>query len=207
MKELEARYTEQRPKDLVKAAIIEEELHYAREELSRAQRRLDELTIRSQTSGTFVLPTPEDLPGRYFKQGDLLGHVVDMSTLTVRAVVPEADIDLVRTQSPQVQVRLAEAIGEALPALLTRMVPAAVDQLPSAALGLEGGGTVAIDPTDHKGLKAMHKYFQVDLSIPVQTDVVNAGGRVYVRFTHDWVPLSSQWSRQLRQLFLSRFNV
>lgn len=207
MKELEARYTEQRPKDLVKAAIIEEELRYAREELSRSQRRLNELTIRSRTSGTFVLPTAEDLPGRYVKQGDLLGHVVDMSTLTVRAVVPQADIDLVRTQSPQVQVRLAEAIGEALPAVLTRVVPAAVDQLPSAALGLDGGGTVPIDPTDPKGLKAMHKYFQVDLSIPVQTDVVNAGGRVYVRFTHDWVPLSSQWSRQLRQLFLSRFNV
>ncbi|MGH7229219.1 MAG: hypothetical protein ACREIH_08385, partial [Nitrospiraceae bacterium] len=64
-----------------------------------------------------------------------------------------------------------------------------------------------IDPTDPKGLKAMRRNFWVDLSIPLQTNVVNTGGRVYVRFTHGWAPLSTQWTRQLRQLFLSRFNV
>jgi putative peptide zinc metalloprotease protein len=30
---------------------------------------------------------------------------------------------------------------------------------------------------------------------------------VYVRFDHGWEPLAVQWARELRQLFLARFNV
>jgi putative peptide zinc metalloprotease protein len=37
--------------------------------------------------------------------------------------------------------------------------------------------------------------------------LVNAGGRAYVRFDHGRVPLAAQWYRQMREIFLSRFNV
>jgi putative peptide zinc metalloprotease protein len=53
----------------------------------------------------------------------------------------------------------------------------------------------------------MQRVFEVDLVLAGDVHVVNAGGRVYVRFAHQWRPFSSQWSRQIRQLFLSRFNV
>ena len=52
VKELQARHAEQRPVDLVKAAIIEEELAYARDQLVRTQRRLDDLVVRSHTAGS-----------------------------------------------------------------------------------------------------------------------------------------------------------
>jgi putative peptide zinc metalloprotease protein len=206
-RELEARYVEQQVKDRVKAEIIKEELTDVTENLARARERAGELTIRSRTDGTFVAPLAADLPGRFVKQGELLGHVVELGTITVRTVVSQAFIDLVRQQTREVQVRLAERLAETFPAVIRREVPGASEQLPSPALGSQGGGQVATDPLDKQGVRAIQKVFQVDLELPSPLQVVNVGGRVHVRFDHGWAPLGIQWYRQVRQLFLSRFNV
>jgi putative peptide zinc metalloprotease protein len=137
----------------------------------------------------------------------VLAHVVDIETLTVRTVVDQTDIDLIRSGTQAVQVRLAERLESPMSAEVKRLVPAASEDLPSPALGSEGGGQVPLDPHDPKGQKAIRKIFQVDLELPAQQGLVNVGGRVYVRFDHGWEPLAAQWYRQGRQLFLARFNV
>lgn len=207
VKELQARHAEQRPVDLVKAAIIEEELAYARDQLARTQRRLDELVVRSHTAGQLIVPAPQDLPGRFIKQGEVLAHVVDHRRLTVRAVVAQADIDLVRTRDAGVEIRLAERVEDCYRAGVARLVPSAVSELPHAALGSEGGGVVPVDPTDAEGMRTVQRVFQVDLSVPGEAGLIHVGERVHVRFSHGWSPLSDQWYRQVRQLFLSRFTV
>jgi len=79
--------------------------------------------------------------------------------------------------------------------------------LPSPALGLSGGGRVAVDPRDTQGVTTMGKIFQVDLELPSRLSLLNIGSRVYVRFDHGREPLATQWGRELRQLFLARLNV
>jgi putative peptide zinc metalloprotease protein len=207
LRELEARYTEQHFKDQVRAEIIQEEIAHVREDLARARERSADLTIRSRADGTFVLPNAEDLPGRFVRQGELLGHVVELGTITVRTVVPQAFIDLVRQRTKQVEVRLAERLAEPVPAVIRREVPGASERLPSPALGSYGGGQLATDPLDKQGVKAIQKVFQVDLELRATLRVVNVGGRVYIRFDHGRAPLGLQWYRQVRQLFLARFNV
>ncbi|NOS78792.1 MAG: HlyD family efflux transporter periplasmic adaptor subunit [Nitrospira sp.] len=207
VRELAARYAEQRPVDLVKAAILDEELIYARDQLARTQQRLDELVVRSRVAGQFVLPAPQDLPGRFVKQGEVLAHVVDRQHVMIRAIVSPSDIDLVRAQLTGVQVRLADQVPERYEATVTRLVPAASNELPHAALGTEGGGTVPVDPTDTHGVKTLQRVFEVDLQVPDSPGPIQAGERVHVRFSHGWTPLATQWYRQARQLFLSRFNV
>lgn len=207
LREIKARVREQIPEHFVKAKMLEEEQRYIEERLARGRERLSELTIRSKAAGTFVLPKAGDLPGRFVKRGDVLAYVVDLETLTVRTVVDQTDIDLIRHETRAVQVRLAERLADPMPASMKRVVPAASEELPSPALGSEGGGLVPLDPRDPKGQKAMKKFFQVDLELPAQHGVVNVGGRVYVRFDHGWDSLAAQWYRQGRQLFLARFNV
>lgn len=207
LREIKARIREQMVDDLVKAKMLEEEERYIEERLARARERQEELVIRSKTGGTFVLPKSDDLPGRFVKRGDVLAHVVDLSTITVRTVVDQNDIDLIRHEIRGVQVRLAERLAEPMTAMVKRLVPAASEDLPSPALGSEGGGQVPLDPHDSKGQKALKKLFQVDLELPAQHGVLNVGGRVYVRFDHGWDSLVAQWYRQGRQLFLARFNV
>jgi putative peptide zinc metalloprotease protein len=207
LQEIKARIREQTVTDLVKSKILEEEQRYIEERLVRAREREADLIIRSKTRGTFVLPKAEDLPGRFMKRGEVLAHVVDVNTIIVRTIVDQNDIDLIRHGIRGVQVRLADRLTEPMAATVKRLVPAASEELPSAALGSEGGGQVPLDPHDPKGQKAMKRLFQIDLALPAQDGLVNVGGRVYVRFDHGWDSLLAQWYRQGRQLFLARFNV
>ncbi|OGX11901.1 MAG: hypothetical protein A3K11_05325 [Nitrospirae bacterium RIFCSPLOWO2_12_FULL_63_8] len=163
VRELKARYDEQQPVDVVKAAIVQEELRYAQQDLARTSERASELTVRSGTEGTFVVPTPEDLPGRFVKKGEQLAYVVELGTVTIRAVVPQDAIDLVRFHTRQVEVRLAERLTDVVGGVIRRLVPGATERLPTMALGREGGGQILVDPRDPKGVTAIQKVFQVDV--------------------------------------------
>jgi putative peptide zinc metalloprotease protein len=207
LRELEARYTEQQPKDLVKAEILKEELLYVAQSLARARERAAELAIRGRAIGTFVVPVADDLPGRFVRQGDLLGYVVELGRITVRTVVAQSDIDLVRYRTRQIHVRLAERVADSVPAAIARIVPGATEQLPTTALGSQGGGRIAVDPRDTQGVTAIQKLFQIDVELPAHARVLNVGGRAYVRFDHGWAPLAVQFYLEVRQIFLARFNV
>jgi putative peptide zinc metalloprotease protein len=207
LRELEARYAGHRPQDRVKAEIVKEELGVVAERLARARGRAADLGIRSHADGSLVLPHAEDLPGRLVRQGELLAYVLNLDTVTVRTVVRQDDIDLVRLRTRRVAVRLAERLAETLPAAVSQIVPGATEQLPSQTLGAQGGGQLGTDPTDARGARAIEKVFQVDLALPAEAGTLRAGGRVYVRFDHGWEPLLAQGLRRVRQLFLSRFHV
>jgi len=205
--ELQARYRGQWPTDRVKASILEEEMAYVKNELTELRRRLNDLIVVSPSEGIFVSPQAVDLPGRFVKRGEQLAFVVDLDQIRVRAVVQQGEIDLVQERTLQVDARFVEAMQDTMPAAIQRIVPTATDDLPSLALGTEGGGAVPMNPMDEAGNKALQKLFLIDLSLPGKTGVVNVGGRVYLRFDHGYEPLAQQWARSLRQLFLSRFNV
>jgi putative peptide zinc metalloprotease protein len=205
--ELEAIYDNQRISDRVQMEITKEEIRNVNAQLDDARQRAWELTVRSASSGTFIVPMAQDLPGRFVKRGELLGYVLDRSAITARVVVSQSDVDFVRQQTQRVQARFPEKIAECLPALLRREVPEATDQLPGRALSQEGGGEIAIDPRDTLGIKAFQKIFLFDVELPACEGLLNVGGRVHVRFDHGKEPLVWRLYRGLRQLFLRRFNV
>jgi putative peptide zinc metalloprotease protein len=204
--ELDARHRAHTVGDRVKAEMVEEERRFALQNLERARERAGELTIKAKMEGEFVMPRAPDMPGRFVKKGELLAHVVNVDAIIVRAIVSQQDIDLVRNSTRRVDVRLVEHIDAPVKGSLKRLVPSASDQLPSAALGTQGGGHAAVDPSDRDGRKTLQKYFQVHVELPLDRKL-HVGGRAYVRFDHGWEPLGFQWYRRARQLFLSRFNV
>lgn len=205
--ELELHYRAQLPSDRVQAEIMKDEMRAVAADLALAQEQADDLVIRSQVDGKFVLPDARDLPGRFVRRGELLGYTIDLSTATARVVIPQQDIDMVRRHTERVEVRLAESIEAAIAAVARRQIPAATDRLPSLTLAEQGGGDIAIDPRASEQGRAFQKFFQLDIEFPITSNTVNVGGRVYVRFDHGFEPLASQWYRALRQLFLARFNV
>jgi len=205
--ELAARHRSHTGGDRVKAEMVEEERRFALQNLERARERAGELTIKARAEGEFVMPRAPDMPGRFVKKGELLAHVVNVDAIIVRAIVSQQDIDLVRNSTRRVDVRLVEHLDAPVKGSLKRLVPSAGDQLPSAALGTQGGGHAAVDPSDRDGRKTLQKYFQVDVALPTEHRQLHVGGRAYVRFDHGWEPLGFQWYRRARQLFLSRFNV
>jgi len=194
-------------RDKVKAQIFAEQIKSAEAELAEVNQKIHKLTVKSGSKGVFILPQAEDLPDRFFKKGELVGYVVDYPITTVRSVVTQDDIGLVRSKTKSVEIRLAERIKNLVPAQILREVPAASDELPSPALGVTGGGDVPIDPSEPKGMKAFESVFHLELTIPETINPYHIGERVYIRFDHGYEPLAWQWYRMIRQLFLRRFSV
>ena len=205
--ELETRYMAQWLVDIRQAQIIKDEIAHVQEQLARARQRVAELIIRSRAEGVFELPDAASLPGRFVRQGAPLAYVLDLSALTARVVVPDAEVELVRHRSKRIELRLVDRPSQTFTTVIQREVPAATGQLPSTALGSQGGGAIAVDPLDKEGMKSIERFFQFDLALPASAGIRAFGGRVYVRFDHGWQPLATRWYRQVRQLFLSRFHV
>jgi len=133
--------------------------------------------------------------------------VLDIEQPIVRVVVPQSNVDLVRQNTREVSVRLAERLDSVVAAVVRREVPEAEEQLPSMVFGSAGGGEIAIDPMAQGRNQAFGKLFQFDIELMEPVDSVFIGGRVYVRFDHGHAPIASQIYRKVRQLFLRRFNV
>jgi putative peptide zinc metalloprotease protein len=202
--ELEARYQAEMMDRLVKAQMTLEQLKAVDADLARAQERASDLVVRSPADGIFAVPAPQDLPGRYFRQGEQIGHVIPRSALTARVLVPQESVDLVRSRTGQVRVKLAERLSDTLNARILREVPQASDRLPSLALAQAGGGDIALDPQSGAQGKTLLTHFEFEIEMPAER-WTGLGGRVHVRFEHGDETIARQAWRALRQLFLQRF--
>jgi putative peptide zinc metalloprotease protein len=207
LQELRARHHAERGRERVKARITAEEIETTVKALGYARQRVGEMVVRSPTAGVFVISQPHDLPGRFVRQGELIGYVLGKTIDTVRVVLPQADAALVRDRTEHVEVRLQSRIGEVLRARIRREVPGATNRLPSPALGTNGGGRVAVDPADPEGLQTLEPVFQLDLSLVQSRSIREIGGRAHVRFDHGSEPLAAQAYRGLRRLFLRELGV
>jgi len=207
LKELYAVYNAQPLRKRVKRKILLDDIKLIKGDLHQAEEKMARLLIRSPARGSFVLFDARNLSGRFVKKGELLGYIVAEHRPTIRAVVSQSNIGLVRGRVTKIEVRLAERPAVSLRADLERIIPAADLNLPSAALGTGGGGIVPIDPVDPDRLRALESLFQLDLSLPDPIKNPHIGGRAYVRFEHGTMPLAMQWYRSLRQLIIWKFYV
>lgn len=205
--EAEAKYTSEQFSNPVKSVILLRQLEEAQSKLTQLEKRAGSLIGYAKLDGIFVVTQPQDMLARYFKKGELIGYVLERNALLARAVVSQDDIDLVRTRLKATQLRMSNHIEKRYAASLLRQSAGGIDELPSAALSLGGGGSVATNPNDTNGTKTINRIFVVDIAIPSDVKLMKFGERVYVRFDHGYEPLALQGLRRLRQLFLSRFSV
>lgn len=207
LREVQARFDAEQFVAPARADVIRQQLDQERRQLDRLLDRQAHLVVTSEAAGSLLVPQHRDMPGAHYRKGDLLGYVLDRGDLVARVVVEQDDVDLVRRRLRYGQLRLVDDVGTVLTAGAIRETPGGVTELPSAALTLEGGGHIAVDPQDGSGLKTLERTFLFDIALPPSADPRTFGSRVFVRFDHQPEPLARQWYRRLRQLFLSRFNV
>lgn len=205
--EAQARYHAEQFNNPAQAEVLREKLEYEKQTVQRISERHARLIVRSESDGILTVPDPRDMDGQYFKQGELLGYVLERKQLIARIAVQQDNVDLVRTRLKGAALRFSDDIRTVYPVSVLREVPGGVDELPTAALGPAGGGQIPVDPKDGKGLKTLERIFLLDLDLPPERTGNAFGGRVFVRFEHHSEPLLRQWHRRLRQLFLSHFHV
>jgi putative peptide zinc metalloprotease protein len=194
--------------DQVQVAILREELAAVAGDLVRAREQLEALTIRSPRAGIFIVPRRQDLPGRFIRKGQIVAYIINHSDhLTVRSVVSQANIGLLRERIRKVNVMQTAWEGQHFEATLRRAVPGGTQQLPTAALGTAGGGSFAVDPRDPNGRQTLERVFEFEVSLPDEAPTEFLGNRVHVRFDHGYEPIGMQLYRSLRQLLLRQFGV
>jgi putative peptide zinc metalloprotease protein len=193
--------------------VVREEIVHTEARLADARRRLNGLVALSPVDGRFVFPGQADAPGRFVQRGELVAYVLEPGPATVRVVVDQADVDLVRAATRAVAIKPADRVAQTLPARMTREVPGASERLPSLALGVPGGGPFAVDPrslTDPReetSPRAMVPVFQFDLEVAPESRLDAIGLRVFVRFDHPPESLARQWYRAARRVMLKVFEV
>lgn len=206
--EVELRLTAAEPTDQVQTEMLRQQVAYFRSDLNEALARQKALEVTTPVAGSFMVSSPRDMRGKYVRRGELVGYVFDTDTATVRVIVPQGDVELVRNDTRGIDLRFASDpmkvvhVGQ-----VAREVPTATRQLPSVALATVGGGPIAVDPGDEQHLRALEMVFQMDLRLPAGEAPERIGERVYVRFQHSDRTLAWRVERSLRQLFLQRFEL
>ncbi|MFW5451645.1 MAG: HlyD family efflux transporter periplasmic adaptor subunit, partial [Methylophagaceae bacterium] len=207
LKELNTQFRAEWENDQVKAGKIKEQMIAIAEALKYAKKNQKAMRILTPKSGRLLIPGIDDLPGKFIRQGDVVGYVIDDSQPIVRVVVTQSNIGQIQKQINGVEIRLINHPEQVIPATIVRRAPEATNTLPSAALATINGGKIQIDPNADEDLKTQEKVFHIDLTYTPVADTTEIGQRVYVRFDHGSEPLGQQWYRSFRQVFLRQFDV
>ncbi|HEX4880674.1 MAG TPA: hypothetical protein VFV39_12565, partial [Limnobacter sp.] len=193
--------------DLSKVQLATIRLQQAEAEYDKLHQQVLKLTVLAKADGRLMAQSPQNKLDSYIEKGQVVAYVLEPKSLIARAVVEQDNIDLVQTRLESVQLRFSSDLQQVHDTSLMRQAPAAVEELPSPALGLNAGGTVPTSPEDPEGLQTLERVFLLDLALPDQARTLAFGERVHVRFDHGYEPLGWQAVRRLRQLFLGHFGV
>ena len=206
--ELAATYSKAFVSDRAQAEIVREQLRFEQASLGRVSQRAAGLQVAAKSAGIFTVERPTDMPGRFYRQGEVLGYVLGRVEPIVRVVVEQAEADGVGMSVQSVGLRMTDDVARVIPGRILRQVPAGSDEAPSPALVASGGGKLAADPRDPEGRKTLARIFEIDVAPLEPLGRTPAyGQRVYVRFDMVPVPLAMQAYRALRRLFLRHFDV
>jgi len=185
--------------------------------LQHIEEQIRSLTITVHQPGTLRWPQVRDLPERYLKRGDLVGHVIDAQAVVVRLAMPQDSSRAMGSQVAQATVRLSGPSQPVLPATVARDSMGATRQLHSAALSEAMGGDIETDPKDDKHLQALRPIVWMDVRVPSlvldgarpqapNTSAPRLGQRAWVRLDHGMAPLIWQWLQHARQGVDAAFN-
>lgn len=173
-------------------------------ERSEMERRVSALVVKAQASGILAISPQLNIIGEHLSQGAVLAHVLPSGPATVRALVDNDDIALVRERPGKITVNLVGLQNESLVASLVSATPQSTRQLPSAALSTKNGGAIAVEASDPKGLTATEPRFAFDLKLE-SAQRVPVGSRALAVFDHGTNTVMGMAARMLRESFLRHF--
>ena len=180
---------------------LADRLHALDEEISR-------LIVRAPAAGRWLAPELGETRGQILLKGQMLGAVQGLGQHRFIAVVRQGDV--ARVFSGKVrenEVKILGQEGRVVSLAKVDALPAERERLPSAALGMMGGGGIGVDAKGG-GTDATEPVFELRGDFPSDAPVVlNHGQRGVIRFSLPWEPYLSQWERALRQLFQRRYRI
>ncbi len=191
---------------------IQEQIRALTAKLALIDTRLAALTVRAPASGIWVGGEFAAEAGQWVKRGQSLGQIVNPDAWTFVGVLPQVDTFLFERTTEAAQVRLRGQEERVLDVALPRIIPHENGVLPSAALGMAGGGPIAVDPTDGQGTTAREPFFRLESDLfsveaLAPSETLRHGLRGTLRVQLSDAPLLVQWERRVRQFLQRSFRV
>lgn len=199
--ELKARESHAFMSEPLASQIIKLDIQHAQATLADVQAQIANLSVKSVVAGVMLVPKALDMPGRFYHKGHVLAHVIDLSEVTVKSIIPQHKFEQLNVAGRDWQVKLNSQPAHSFKATAGREVPRASFKLPSAKLGSAGGGAIMVDGRDAEGRTALEAVYQVELAIPNYTEHYLAA-KVEVKAQHQPESFATYVYRMLT-LFLS----
>jgi putative peptide zinc metalloprotease protein len=176
----------------------------SREQVLKEQ--LKNLVVRAPVSGRWIADDLHEVMGSVLPRGQSLGMVRGEEEYIFAAVIHQRDAGRLNLIDSELKIHGQEAEDLMLTDL--DAIPAGQDDLPSAALGVAGGGSMGVATDDQVGNRATAPYFQVRGKIEAAEGMIlQHGQRGVARFPLPKTPLMSQWSHAVRQFFQREYQL
>jgi putative peptide zinc metalloprotease protein len=178
-------------------------------ELTAQQRALE---VMAPIEGIWNVSELELARGQWLARGAGLGILIDDRNWRFVAALPQFGTHLFEGGLLNADIRIKGQQSINLVAVKTEIMPFEQGQLPSPVLGMAGGGEIAVQSSDPKGLTAAEPFFRVQAQLPVATRADQALRRLHgrlgtMRITLPSSPLLAQWERSARQFLQRKFRV
>ena len=206
---LEAKHRLAQTREPAEAQIYAEQLQALAERIERVNLELTSLDLHAPAAGVWVSPDIDTTKGTYLKRGQLVGYVVSLNEVLIRATADQqASAILIEQAGEDVEIRVKGRADLSLNGKIEKIFPAGQQRLPSAALGYAVGGAIATLAGDQKGTATAERFFEIQIAPDPNSSVrLLSGQRVVVRFKLHSKPLLAQWWRSVRQVFQRRFHI
>lgn len=185
-----------------------------KESLKKLLSQLDEqkyaLTIRARRSGIWVFPEAGVYKGQWLQRGDMLGQIISDGGFRFASVVSQEDAsDLFGSLHPAFEVKLYGKAEQTIQVSTHKVLPHYQDKLPSAALGWQGGGVVAISSSDDtSGTLSQEPFYLLYSKLVQQKNTRLYHGQTgYVRVSMKPQTFFKQIVRRLRQFMQKRYQL
>lgn len=197
-------------KGMVDYAPLARQRQALEENLSQLLERQEALLVRAPIEGVWSASELAHTRGQWMARGASLGTLVQGGGWRFVAVLPQIGSHVFDGEVQQAEVRLRGEESMNVLARQAQVMPFEQGILPSRALGMAGGGAIAVSPSDPNGLTATEPFFRVEARIEPDAESTPAlfhGRTGVMRITLSSRPLLSQWERELRQFLQRRFRV
>ena len=181
------------------------------EKIAQLLQQQKQLVVLAPIEGIWSASELEASRGQWIGRGASLGTVVDDRSWRFVAVLPQVSTHLFEAGVVYSEIRIGGQQEFNVRSASTEIMPFEQGQLPSAALGMAGGGDIAVQSGDQKGLAAAEPFFRIHAQLP-PLEQAQALRRLHgrlgtMRITLPDSPLLVQWERGARQFLQRKFRV
>ncbi len=193
--------------DPIETQILVKDIDILNRKLQDIKEQRLNLQVVSRASGNVALNlNKEDLIGRFYKKGSIIGQVVNKTNREIVIYVKEAQLVRLESFDGDILVRFHSLPNKEFAASILSSEPTLAKTLPTKVLGTLAGGPIAVDASSESGVRAIETLYEIRLLVAQIPSSVPLG-RLEVKFVHAKESIGDKIGRAIRKIFFEKLKL